>query len=860
MCLVCSPSSPENHNPQLPFLLAMSAQNNSATGQRGEPEDNSSWAKAEDNSSWVKIHDEDGFQSFYTPRMRSNIGALFGCPHAAPDESGMSEAVTSLSSIYGTQTAVRPGTGFLGDTDNLSWVQSFVRGAAASAEAKVVDIALLSPAEEGSSHALDLPLNLPPKDSSSSFAAPKDLPLDLSFWLSYAWLRMLDQLKLVVPLLFYTYLYRLAVLRSEAHAEYGPITGGMLLVVVGLAMFLEGLKLGVMPMAEVIGKSLPTKCPLPVALGATFLLGMAVTFAEPAIGALKEIGGSLNSFRSPFLYYMLNKWELYVVLVVGAGVGVAAVVGTLRFIYRVDIKPVLYCVVGATLLVTVLGSYLNPASAQLIVLAWDCGAMTSGPVTVPILLSLGLSISAAARNDSERERGTSAYSTLESNGSEDLSESPESAPFRRPPRRRKGEGGALEGFGIVTLAALFPVIGVSCLGFILTRVKSEGQILSEVHGECYLASRETCLTTTTSACEWNTNYDRCEFGREQKWDAFVNLGDFAWREETAVEELVGAVTALGPLVLMLFFLLRSLGEPLPVVCARAHGRTYRMGVWTGLASAVLGLVIFNIGLTKGLRQLGNDTGTAIPQAFLDTSDPVLEPHGNSTPYYDGGLGIFLTLVFLWFLGAGTILVAPVLSQLASTVETLTKGRYWKGVIFYSVGLGMATGMALGALKVITAIPLIYVVLPLYLLAMLMSVHSEDDLVQIAWDSARVSTGPVTKPLVLALGTGIGSVVCASEEGGLGLLTLTSTGPVVFVLISGYFCRAQEPVPRPFSSGGWTSAGAHQRGKIPASGDVVYGPSLVYGPSSAVGLESTQLNSGLAHTETGSSSSNLYFNR
>jgi hypothetical protein len=589
----------------------------------------------------------------------------------------------------------------------------------------------------------------------------------------------------VIPLLLYLFLYGVAFLREGVGSDTALIFGAMVLVIVGLGLFLEGLTLGVMPLGEVIGKTLPAKCPLGVTLGIAFFLGVAVTFAEPAIGALQQAGDSIDTFKSPYLYYILNEWELYVVLMVGAGVGVAAVVGTLRFMYGVSIKPIIYVAVSFTILLTIIATYANTATAQLIGLAWDCGAVTTGPVTVPILLALGLGITAATKGDDADE---GSYSAL-------LANSADSAPKQSlaGSGRHSGyddlvlkegtqpddlaleeEGGALEAFGIVTLASLFPIIGVYTLGLVLTQVKSVDEILTEVHGDCYGAEEDRCEQCDT--CEWNQEDLRCEVVQDS--------ADLAWSEQTPMAEIINSVTALAPLIVFMMILLRVLGEPLPVLCVRAHDNVHEMQVWTGLAFALLGLMIFNVGLTKGLSQLGNNIGGAVPGAFDDTSDSTEDDNG--TPYFDRGVGIFITLVFVWFLGFGSTLAEPALATLGLTVETLSNGKFTKSVILYSVAVGVSTGLMLGTLKIVVSLPLIFFILPLYPLALLISSQSEEDLVCIAWDSAGVTTGPVTVPLVLALGNGIGGVVTASEEGGFGILTLSSIGPILSVLISGCY--------------------------------------------------------------------------
>ena len=59
---------------------------------------------------------------------------------------------------------------------------------------------------------------------------------------------------------------------------------------------------------------------------------MGVTYAEPAIGALKAFGASVNPQEAPYLYEILNNRSETLVVMVGAGVGIAAVIGTIRFI------------------------------------------------------------------------------------------------------------------------------------------------------------------------------------------------------------------------------------------------------------------------------------------------------------------------------------------------------------------------------------------------------------------------------------------------------------------------------------------------------------------------------------------------
>ena len=142
----------------------------------------------------------------------------------------------------------------------------------------------------------------------------------------------------MVPLTVYLVLFQILILRQSV-VDSWIITGGLLSVMIGLMLFIEGLKMGLMPLGETIGNTLPAKSSLFVVLVIVFLLGIGVTFAEPAIGALKAAGAIIQIERAPYLYTLLNDWADVLVLMVGAGVGLAAVLGTVRFLYGWSLKP-----------------------------------------------------------------------------------------------------------------------------------------------------------------------------------------------------------------------------------------------------------------------------------------------------------------------------------------------------------------------------------------------------------------------------------------------------------------------------------------------------------------------------------------
>lgn len=524
---------------------------------------------------------------------------------------------------------------------------------------------------------------VPPKLS----LTPRDLFRVLEPYIN---VRVVEQLRSVVPLALYLALFQLLILRTGV-MDAGLISGGVIAVILGLVLFMEGLKLGLMPFGESIGTVLPAKAALPVVMMVALLLGVGVTFAEPAIGALQAAGSMVTAEDAPYLWALLNPWSGTLVLSVGVGVGLAAVLGMLRFIYNWSLKPLIYLT-----LVPALGLLLyllsDPQLSKTIGMAWDCGAVTTGPVTVPLVLSLGIGVAAAT-------------------GKGDTS---------------------LSGFGIVTLASLFPIIAVMLLVIYLASTVSPEQIIQQAA----VAQAE-----------------------------IASAGQ--WYQQTPWVEAIGGFRAIVPLVLFLLFVIK-------VVLRES---VHNAGIVTyGIVLCVVGMVIFNIGLSYGLSKLGGQSGGLVPAAFATVNGV------DGSPLYGFLLGLMIAGAFAWFLGYGSTLAEPALNALGITVETLTNGAFKKSLLMNAVAFGVGCGIAAGTLRMVFDLPLAWFLIPTYLLAAVLTALSTEEFVNVAWDSAGVTTGPVTVPLVLAMGLGFGNSTAATD--GFGILSMASIGPILTVLSVG----------------------------------------------------------------------------
>ena len=521
----------------------------------------------------------------------------------------------------------------------------------------------------------------------------------MALLMPYSGVRVLEQMKAVIPLALYLVLFQLIILRQPVEAAM-LLVGGLTAVIVGLALFMEGLNVGLMPFGTLIGDKLPRKASMPVMLAIIAILGVGVTFAEPAIGALQAFGASVDVTRAPYLYEILNNWTLPLVLLVGAGVGLAAVLGTLRFVYGWSLKPMIYIAVGLTLSLTLV-VYANNDLRAILGLAWDCGAVTTGPVTVPLVLSLGIGIANSAGQNSDN---------------------------------------SLSGFGVVTLASLFPIIAVLLLSlYVSTQISAEQIVVA--------------AATAGSAAG----------------DAQQSI----WAE-SPLQEVVLGVRAIAPLVLFLMFVL---------FIVLREGLANRLFTAYGLILSIVGMCVFNVGLTYGLGAIGAQTGAVLPAAFMEITISEI------SPIYTAALGLVLVILFAWFMGFGATLAEPALNALGLTVQNLTNGAFRKSMLMYSVATGVAFGIALGIAKILFEIDLAMLLIPLYLIALVLTFFSTEEFVNVAWDSAGVTTGPVTVPLVLAMGLGLGNAVSAVE--GFGILSMASIGPIIAVLGMGQYIRFKQ---------------------------------------------------------------------
>jgi hypothetical protein len=599
--------------------------------------------------------------------------------------------------------------------------------------------------------------------------------------------KAVEQIKSVWFIIAYLIFFQ-AIILDLPIVYSATIATGLLIVVMGLTFFMEGLRLGLMPFGETIGAILPRNSSLPMIMLFAFILGVGATFAEPAISILKKAGGGVSPEAAPLLYSILNDFSGQLVMCVGFGVGCAVTLGVLRFFYGWSMKILIIPIVTVLLCIT-LYCYFNPILNPVIGLAWDCGAVTTGPVTVPLVLALGIGVCRII-ND-------------------------------------KDNAGA--GFGIVTLASLFPILAVLSLSLFhyfkgdyygadnylgeiqstsdlttkaglgldsgVVMVESKYSTFSQEDYEHYLKNG----TFPSDEYSYRTVYKGGEIllenGSIVHRDVEIHLEriDDRGKIESILEEqakkpwdysidilaemrssLMMAGQAILPLCAFLFLTLL-------IVLKEKLRRADEISV--GVIFAVFGMALFGLGLTLGLTPLGTQLGSNIPVTFASITPWGLD--GTASAIFENEiLGKLVAILFAFFLGYGATLAEPALNALGETVEKTTVGVFRKSLLMQNVAIGVGMGIAAGVAQMaFPEITLTMLLIPPYLLLIVLTLISSEEFVNFAWDSAGVTTGPITVPLVLAMGLGIGDNIPGVIDG-FGILALASVGPIITVLTVG----------------------------------------------------------------------------
>lgn len=428
---------------------------------------------------------------------------------------------------------------------------------------------------------------------------------------------------------------------------------GALLLVFGMGVFTLGADLAMTPMGEGMGieMSKSKKAVYPILI--SFVFGVVITMAEPD---LQVLAGQVPAIPS-----------LTIVLAVAAGVGIFMMIAIARMFFRIPLNTLLLVFYG----IVFAAAAFTPAS--FIPVSFDSGGVTTGPVTVPFIMSMGLGL-AALRSD-----------------------------------RHSGE----DSFGLVALCSIGPVLAVLILG-----------IFYQPDSAAYEMAEVARIDTTADAA------------RE-----FLAVFPEYLKEVSAAVLPVAGMLALFQL----------------------WTRRFRMRTLVKIAGGLLytciGLVLFLTGANVGFMPVGQFLGAAIGAR---EDNYLLIPIGMLMGYF-------------------IVAAEPAVHVLTRQVEEVSNGSITAGSMKTGLSVGVAVSVGISILRILTGIPILYFLVPGYLLSLLLTFFVPKIYTGIAFDSGGVASGPMTAAFLLPFAMG----ACMASGGNIltdafGVVAMVAMTPLVTI--------------------------------------------------------------------------------
>ncbi len=225
----------------------------------------------------------------------------------------------------------------------------------------------------------------------------------------------------LAPLILVIAFFQIVVL-GQPIPNLDRILGGLALVMVGLALFVQGLEMGLFPLGDAMAGSLARKGSLWWLLAFAFALGFGTTVAKPALTAVAAAAaraavesGHLAADEAARAAYALG-----LRYTVAVAVGVALMLGVVRIVKG---WPIQYFIMAGYILVMIMTAF---APDEIVGVAYDSGGVTTSTVTVPLVTALGVGLATVIR----------------------------------------GRNPLVDGFGLIAFASLTPIIFVLVYGMV----------------------------------------------------------------------------------------------------------------------------------------------------------------------------------------------------------------------------------------------------------------------------------------------------------------------------------------------------------------------------------------------------------
>lgn len=472
--------------------------------------------------------------------------------------------------------------------------------------------------------------------------------------------KTLESLSAVLPITAIVFLISIFVFPMEI----GPVClflVGAAMLIFGMGFFQLGAEIAMTPLGEGIGAQMSktSKMLLIVLLG--FVMGVIITISEPDLQVLAQQIPSIDNMT--------------IILTVAVGVGIFLALAIIRIRYQISLSVMLI-----VLYILLIGlSFLM--SDEFIAVAFDSGGVTTGPMTVPFIMAMGVGL-ASVRGD---------------------------------------RNAANDSFGLVALSSVGPILAVLLLGYFFNPTES-----------AYSLAEVVAVSTT----------------RDVLRVFLVSLPHY----------IKDVSISLAPIFAM--FVIFQL-------ISRRYQKRQMTRIIVGLLYTYLGLVLFLCGVNVGFAPVGAQIGSEIaslPHRWI------LVPIGMVIGYF-------------------IVKAEPAIQVLNHQVENVTDGAISAKSMNWCLSLGVSVSVGLAMLRVLLSIPIQWIIIPGYVVALLMSCFVPKIFVGIAFDSGGVASGPMTTTFLLPLSIG----ACQAVGGNLmtdafGVVALVALTPLIAIQIMGLVYR------------------------------------------------------------------------
>ena len=442
--------------------------------------------------------------------------------------------------------------------------------------------------------------------------------------------------------------------------ELGTMTmflAGAVMLILGMGFFQLGAEMAMTPIGEGIGVQISKTKIVTLVVAIGFIMGLIITISEPDLQVLAEQVPSVPN--------------MVLILTVAIGVGIFLALAIIRIRFQISLSKLL--IVLYVFLIT--ASFL--VTDEFLAVAFDSGGVTTGPMTVPFIMALGVGL-ASVRGDKDA---------------------------------------ASDSFGLVALSSVGPILAVLLLGCFFRPTEAD-----------YSLSEVAAVGTTRDVVQ-------------------VFLHEVP---EYAMEVLISLAPIVG--VFILFQLLTH----------RYHRRHIKR-IAVGMFYTYLGLVLFLCGVNVGFAPVGALLGMELASLSFNW---VIVPIGMLIGYY-------------------IVKAEPAIQVLNHQVENVTNGAISVTAMNRAMSIGVAISIGMAMFRVLAGIPIQFIIIPGYIIALAMSLFVPKIFVGIAFDSGGVASGPMTSTFLLPLSIG----TCQALGGNLmtdafGVVALVALTPLIAIQIMG----------------------------------------------------------------------------